>query len=168
MRFWEHCIDPPGLGSASFFWRCSFCFQLGFSRLGNGLADPRNRRRRRYIFVSAVPFGPGKEIWRSCRFVGSMFRVLGLIRLDFILAMLVKKASSMASSIAATIGSSSINHVRTCGRSVCECSWLQKRQCVRTRSSCSLSLMSGFASCRPSSLFGKPTLVVWVTGVSFC
>ena len=39
-------------------------------------AVPRCRRPGRSISVSAVPFGPGTDIWRSCRFIGSLFRGL--------------------------------------------------------------------------------------------
>ena len=42
-------------------------------------AVPRNRRRGRPISVSAVPFGPGVDIWRSCRFLGGMIRALGIL-----------------------------------------------------------------------------------------
>ncbi len=45
-------------------------------RLGIELAVSNNRRKRRIVPVWAVPFGPGIEIWRSCRFLGSMFRAL--------------------------------------------------------------------------------------------
>ena len=39
-------------------------------------AVPRYRRSLRPISVSAVPFGPGTHIWRSCRFLGALFRAL--------------------------------------------------------------------------------------------
>ena len=39
-------------------------------------AVPRCRRPGRSISVSAVPFGPGTDIWRSCRFIGALFRGL--------------------------------------------------------------------------------------------
>ena len=35
-----------------------------------------DRRPGRSISVSAVPFGPGTDIWRSCRFIGALFRGL--------------------------------------------------------------------------------------------
>ena len=41
----------------------------------------RYRRPGRSISVSAVPFGPGTDIWRSCRFLGALFR--GLRELPF-------------------------------------------------------------------------------------
>ena len=40
-------------------------------------AVPRARRSSRPISVSAVPAGPSIDIWRSCRFLGSMLRALG-------------------------------------------------------------------------------------------
>ena len=42
-------------------------------------AIPRYRRVGRSISVSAVPFGPGVDIWRSCRFLGAIFRALSLL-----------------------------------------------------------------------------------------
>ena len=36
-------------------------------------AVPRYRRPGRPISVSAVPFGPGTDIWRSCTFIGPLF-----------------------------------------------------------------------------------------------
>ena len=42
-------------------------------------AHPRYLRPRRPISVSAVPFGPGIDIWRSCRFIGSLMRSLCLL-----------------------------------------------------------------------------------------
>ena len=39
-------------------------------------AVPRYLRPGRLISVSAVPFGPGIDLWRSCRFIGAMMRSL--------------------------------------------------------------------------------------------
>ena len=39
-------------------------------------ALPRYRRPGRPISVSAVPCGPGIDIWRSCRFIGTPTRSL--------------------------------------------------------------------------------------------
>ena len=39
-------------------------------------AVPRYRRLGRSISVSAIPFGPGTDIWRSCRVIGALFRGL--------------------------------------------------------------------------------------------
>ena len=42
-------------------------------------AHPRFLRPRAPISVSAVPFGPGIDIWRSCRFIGALMRSLCLL-----------------------------------------------------------------------------------------
>ena len=42
-------------------------------------AHPRYLRPGRPFSVSAVPFGPGIDIWRSCRFIGAMMRCLCLL-----------------------------------------------------------------------------------------
>ena len=42
-------------------------------------AQPRYLRPERPISVSAVPFGPGIDIWRSCRFIGALMRSLCLL-----------------------------------------------------------------------------------------
>ena len=39
-------------------------------------AVPLSRGAGRSISVSAVPFGPGTDIWRSCRCIGALFRAL--------------------------------------------------------------------------------------------
>ena len=39
-------------------------------------AHPRYLRLGRSISVSPVPFGPGTDILRSCRFIGALFRSL--------------------------------------------------------------------------------------------
>ena len=39
-------------------------------------AVPRYRRAGRSISVSAVPFGPGTDTWRSCSYIGALFRAL--------------------------------------------------------------------------------------------
>ena len=43
-------------------------------------AHPRYLRPGRPISVSAVPFGPGIDIWRSCRFIGGLMRALCALR----------------------------------------------------------------------------------------
>ena len=40
-------------------------------------AVPRYLWPGRPISVSAVPFGPGIDFWRSCRFIGALMRSLG-------------------------------------------------------------------------------------------
>ena len=42
-------------------------------------ARPRYLRPGRPISVSAVPLGPGIDIWRSCRFLGALMRSLCLL-----------------------------------------------------------------------------------------
>ena len=46
-------------------------------RLSLEKAHPRYLRPGRPISVSAVPFGPGIDIWRSCRFIGALMRLPG-------------------------------------------------------------------------------------------
>ena len=48
-------------------------------RLSLEKAHPRYFRPGRPISVSAVPFGPGIDIWRSCRFIGASMRSLCLL-----------------------------------------------------------------------------------------
>ena len=48
-------------------------------RLSLEKAHPRYLRPGRPISVSAVPFGPGIDIWRSCRFIGALMRSLRLL-----------------------------------------------------------------------------------------
>ena len=48
-------------------------------RLSLEKAYPRYLRSGRQISVSAVPFSPGIDIWRSCRFIGAMMRSLCLL-----------------------------------------------------------------------------------------
>ena len=42
-------------------------------------AHPRYLRLGRPISVPAVPFVPGIDIWRSCRFIGAVMRYLCLL-----------------------------------------------------------------------------------------
>ena len=48
-------------------------------RLSLEKACPRYLRPGRPISVSVVPFGPGIDIWRSCRFIGAVMRSLCLL-----------------------------------------------------------------------------------------
>ena len=48
-------------------------------RLSLEKATPRYLRPGRSISVSAVLFGPGIDIWRSCRFIGALMRSLCLL-----------------------------------------------------------------------------------------
>ena len=52
---------------------------LAGERLSLEKAHPRYLRPGRPISVSAVPFRPGIDIWRSCRFVGCLMRSLCLL-----------------------------------------------------------------------------------------
>ena len=45
-------------------------------RLSLEKAHPRYLRPGRPISVTTVPFGPGTDIWCSCRFIGAMMRSL--------------------------------------------------------------------------------------------
>ena len=61
-------------------WNCSFLFELwAGGRLSLEKVEPRYLRPGRPISVSAVPFGPGIDIWRSCRFIGALLRSLCLL-----------------------------------------------------------------------------------------
>ena len=58
------------------------------------LLYPRYLRPGRSISVSAVPFGPGTDIWRSCKLLGALFRSLrdlpfGLRRLFLVILVLI-------------------------------------------------------------------------------
>ena len=48
-------------------------------RLSLERAVLRYLRAKRPISVSAVPFGPGIDIWRSCHFIGALMRFLCLL-----------------------------------------------------------------------------------------
>ena len=48
-------------------------------RLSLEKAHPRYLRPGRPISVSAVPFGPGIDIWRSCRYIGGLMRSLCML-----------------------------------------------------------------------------------------
>ena len=68
-----------GVGGVSFV-EMLILFELwAGERLCLERAVPKNRRVGRPISVSAVPFGPGIDIWRSCRFLGAIFRALCLL-----------------------------------------------------------------------------------------
>ena len=52
-------------------------------------AHPRNLRPGRPISVSAVPFGPGIDNWRSCRFIGALSVCCLVVLVGLYLALLV-------------------------------------------------------------------------------
>ena len=66
------------LGSGVFLlWRCSCCMSSGAGeRLDLEKAVPWYRGAGRSISVSAVPLGPGTDIWRSCRYICALLRAL--------------------------------------------------------------------------------------------
>ena len=68
-----------GVGGVSFV-ELLILFELwAGERLCLERAVPKSRRVGRPISVSAVPFCPGIDIWRSCRFLGAIFRALCLL-----------------------------------------------------------------------------------------
>ena len=68
-----------GVGGVSFVELLILYEQWAGERLCLEAAIPKCRRVGRPISVSAVPFGPGIDIWRSCRFLGAIFRALRLL-----------------------------------------------------------------------------------------
>ena len=68
-----------GVGGVSFVELLILYEQWAGERLILEVAVPKSRRVGRPISVSAVPFGPGIDIWRSCRFLGAIFRALRLL-----------------------------------------------------------------------------------------
>ena len=68
-----------GVGGVSFVELLILYEQWAGERLSLEKAVPRHRRAGRPISVSAVPFGPGIDIWRSCRFFRAIFRALSLL-----------------------------------------------------------------------------------------
>ena len=68
-----------GVGGVSFVEMLILYEQWAGERLCLEGTVPRHRRVGRPISVSAVPFGPGIDIWRSCRFIGALMRSLCLL-----------------------------------------------------------------------------------------
>ena len=68
-----------GVGCVSFVEVLILYEQWAGERLCLESAIPRHRRVGRPISVLAVPFGPGIDIWRSCRFLGAIFRALRML-----------------------------------------------------------------------------------------
>ena len=65
-----------GVGGVSYVELLIMCELWAGERLSSEKAHPRYLRPGRPISVSAVPFGPGIDIWRSCRFIGALMRSL--------------------------------------------------------------------------------------------
>ena len=76
---WPVAADDLGVGSVSFVELLILYELWAGERLSLEKAVPKRRRVGRPISVSAVPFGPGIDIWRSCRFFGAIFRALSLL-----------------------------------------------------------------------------------------
>ena len=68
-----------GVGGVSFVEMLILYGLWAGERLSLEKAHPRYLRPGRQISVSVVPFGPGIDIWRSCRFLGSLMRSLCLL-----------------------------------------------------------------------------------------
>ena len=68
-----------GVGGISFVELLILYELWAGERLSLEKAHPRYLRPGRPISVSAVPFGPGIDIWRSCRFIGVLMRSLCLL-----------------------------------------------------------------------------------------
>ena len=71
----NHSGTDLGVGGDSYVELLIF-HELAGERLDLEKAVPRYRRAGRSISVSAVPFGPGTDIWRSCRYSGALLRAL--------------------------------------------------------------------------------------------
>ena len=76
---WSQGEVDLGVGSVSFVEILILYELWAGERLDVEKAVPRYRRAGRSISVSAVPFGPGIDIWRSCRFIGALFRALSAL-----------------------------------------------------------------------------------------
>ena len=68
-----------GVGGISFVELLILYELRAGERLSLEKAEPRYLRPGRPISVSAVPFGLGIDIWRSCRFIGALMRSLCLL-----------------------------------------------------------------------------------------
>ena len=68
-----------GVGGVSYVELLILYELLAGERLFLEKAHPRYLRPGRSISVSAVPFGPCIDIWRSCRFIGALMRSLCLL-----------------------------------------------------------------------------------------
>ena len=76
---WPASAVDLGVGGVSFVELLILYELWAGERLCLEGAIPKRRRVGRPISVSAVPFGPGIDIWRSCRFLGAIFRALRLL-----------------------------------------------------------------------------------------
>ena len=76
---WPAAAGDLGVGGVSFVELLILYELWAGERLSLEKAVPRHRRVGRPISVSAVPFGPSIDIWRSCRFFRAIFRALSLL-----------------------------------------------------------------------------------------
>ena len=65
-----------GVGGVSYLDLLILCEKWAGERLVLDKAMPSGSRAGRTISVSALPVGPGIDIWRTCRFWGCVFRFL--------------------------------------------------------------------------------------------
>ena len=84
LPFLDHCIGPLEVWTlvlvVFLFVELLILYELWLGeRLTLEKGHPRYLRPGRPISVSAVPFGPGIGIWRSCRFIGAMMRSLCML-----------------------------------------------------------------------------------------
>ena len=76
---WPRGVDDLGVGGVSYLELLILYERWAGERLVIECAVPFARRVGRPISVSAVPIGPGIDIGRSCRFLGSLVRFLALL-----------------------------------------------------------------------------------------
>ena len=76
---WPRGADDLGVGGVSYLELLVLYERCAGERLVIEGAVPFARLVFRPISVSAVPVGPGIDIGRSCRFLGSLFRFLALL-----------------------------------------------------------------------------------------
>ena len=76
---WPRGVDDLGVGGVSYLELLILYERWAGERLVIEGAVPFARRVGRPISVSAVPVGPGIDIGRSCRFLGSLVRFLALL-----------------------------------------------------------------------------------------
>ena len=76
---WPRGADDLGICGVSYLELLILYERWAGERLVVESAVPFARRVGRPISVSAVPVGPGIDIGRSCRFLGSLFRFLALL-----------------------------------------------------------------------------------------
>ena len=81
---WPSGVDDIGVGGVSYFELLNLYARWAGERLVIEGAVPFAQRVGRPISVSAVPVGPGIDIGRSCRFLGSLIRILALLPGGFI------------------------------------------------------------------------------------